>query len=208
MKTLLCYGDSNTWGYAPSTNSRYSLEKRWPSVLAERLGSGYLVIAEGLGGRTTVWEDPIETDRNGASYLLPCLHSHKPLDLVVIMLGTNDLKRRFSLGAGDIAAGACRLGLMARKSETGVDEGAPAVLLVCPPPILEVGPLAGMFEGGAATSAGLAAEFRRLAAEAGLPLLVAGDFVESSPLDGIHFAEAAQRTIGERVAEWVSHNLH
>jgi lysophospholipase L1-like esterase len=124
--------------------------------------------------------------------------------MVVIMLGTNDLKRRFSLGPSDIAAGACRLARLVEVSEAGPVGGAPAVLLVAPPPILETGDFSSMFTGGAATSAGLAAEFRRLAAERGIPVLAAEDFLASSPLDGIHLSREGQRALGEAVAERIA----
>ena len=207
MKTILCFGDSNTWGYNPSTASRYPYDQRWPTVLGARLGSGYLVIPEGLNGRTTVWDDPVEIDKRGSAHLPSLLESHKPIDLLVIMLGTNDLKLRFGLGPLDIAAGAQRLARIAKASSTGPAEGAPAVLLVAPPPIIEVGPFAEMFQGGEAKSARLAEHFRAKAAELGLPLLQASDFVESSPLDGIHFSAEAQRALGEAVADWVLRSL-
>ena len=109
MKTILCYGDSNTWGYDPVSQDRYPPTQRWVSVLARELGPEYQVIAEGLNGRTTVWPDPVEGEhKNGKAYLLPCLESHHPLDLVVLMLGTNDLKHRFGLSAWDIARAAGR----------------------------------------------------------------------------------------------------
>ncbi len=91
MKTIVCFGDSNTWGFAPISKARYDRDTRWPGVLRNALGGGYLVIEEGQNGRTTVWDDPIEANKNGATYLLPCLESHKPLDLLIIKLGTNDL---------------------------------------------------------------------------------------------------------------------
>ena len=97
MKTILCYGDSNTWGYNPATTERSSRDERWTGILRRELDDGYLVIEEGLNGRTTVWDDPIEGYKNGKEYLIPCLETHKPLDLVIIMLGTNDLKVRFSV---------------------------------------------------------------------------------------------------------------
>jgi len=203
MKTVLCFGDSNTWGYDPSSASRFPLEKRWPSVLASRLGAGYLVIPEGLNGRTTVWEDPVELDKKGSTQLPSCLESHKPIDLLVIMLGTNDLKLRFGVGPLDIASGAQRLARIALASATGPDEGPPAILLVVPPPIFEVGPFAEMFAGGAAKSKRLAECFRTEAAELELPTLNAGDFVESSPLDGIHLSAEGQRALGNAVADWV-----
>ena len=86
MKTVLCYGDSNTWGADPAGGPRFGLDQRWPGILRTLLGSGYWVIEEGLGGRTTVWDDPIEGFKNGKTYLIPCLDSHKPLDLVIAPL--------------------------------------------------------------------------------------------------------------------------
>ncbi|MGB5733865.1 MAG: GDSL-type esterase/lipase family protein [Thiohalocapsa sp.] len=100
MKSFLCYGDSNAWEMAPmatvTSATRYLPNERWPSVLRDKLGPDFSVIAEGLNGRTTVFDDPIDgAHKNGRTYLLPCLESHAPLDLVIIMLGTNDLKSRF-----------------------------------------------------------------------------------------------------------------
>ena len=106
MKSILCYGDSNTWGYDPQTRSRFPHDVRWTGVLASSLGTGYRVVEEGLNGRTTRWDDPIEAGRNGLTFLQPCLESHLPLDLVIVMLGTNDLKQRFGLSASDIAQSA------------------------------------------------------------------------------------------------------
>ncbi len=104
MKTVLCYGDSNTWGSDPETGERFAPDVRWPGVLRRSLGEGYWVIEEGLGGRTTVRDDPIEgAHKNGRAYLRACLESHKPIDLMTIMLGTNDLKARFAASASDIA---------------------------------------------------------------------------------------------------------
>lgn len=123
MKTILCYGDSNTWGYSPATQDRYGRDERWTGVLRNEIGEGYLVIEKGLGGRTTVWDDPVEgRHKNGETYLLPCLESHQPIDLVIILLGTNDLKRRFCVGAFDIAQGAGGLVRIVQKSETGPTE--------------------------------------------------------------------------------------
>ena len=107
-KTILCYGDSNTHGSATveRPDGRYGPDERWPGVLRAALGSGWLVLEEGLGGRTTVSDDPVEgLEKNGRTYLLPCLHTHKPLDVVIIMLGTNDLKARFGKSAWEIAQG-------------------------------------------------------------------------------------------------------
>jgi lysophospholipase L1-like esterase len=131
-RTVVCFGDSNTWGYVPgSDGGRYPRHVRWPGRLAASLSGDWDVIAEGLNGRTAAVESPVEDGRNGAAYLLPCLRSHKPLDAVVIYLGTNDV----NLLRDDLVARSVgRLVRLARGSETGVGGGAPAVLVVCPPP--------------------------------------------------------------------------
>src|SRR3990170_7186772 len=106
MRAVLCYGDSNTFGTATveRPDGRYAPDERWPGVLKAALGPDWLVIEEGLGGRTTVSDDPVEgVDKNGRTYLYPCLMSHRPLDVVVVMLGTNDLKARFNASAWYIA---------------------------------------------------------------------------------------------------------
>ena len=121
MKSILCFGDSNTWGADPVTAGRFSLHDRWPGVLRDELGDVFHVIEEGLGGRTTVWDDPIDEYRNGKHHLLPCLWSHMPLDLVIIMLGTNDLKGRVCRRATDIASGVNHLVGMTLRS--GVRNG-------------------------------------------------------------------------------------
>jgi lysophospholipase L1-like esterase len=106
MKTIVCYGDSNTWGQDGLTKTRYPMDVRWTGVLRNELGADYWVIEEGLCGRTTVWDDPIEGEwKNGLRYLMPCLESQAPIDLVVLMLGTNDLKNRYAVSAFDIANG-------------------------------------------------------------------------------------------------------
>src|SRR5664279_2300710 len=102
MPVIVAYGDSNTWGYDPAAGARFAPEQRWTGVMATALGAGFKVIEEGLNGRTTVFDAPIEPYRNGLAYLPPCLLSHAPFDLILIALGCNDLKQRFGLSPGDI----------------------------------------------------------------------------------------------------------
>lgn len=123
MRTILCYGDSNTWGFDPATRTRFAPDVRWTGVLADRLGSEFRVIEEGLNGRTTRWDDPIETDHNGLTYLRPCAESHQPLDLIIVMLGTNDLKQRFNLSASDIAQSAAGVAEAAHRFAHGPKGG-------------------------------------------------------------------------------------
>lgn len=207
MREILCYGDSNTWGYSPHTENRYPRGVRWTSVLQRELGSQYCVIEEGLNGRTTVWDDPIEGHKNGREYLIPCIETHKPLDLVIIMLGTNDLKFRFSLTAYDIAASAGALVDVVKISQTGRDNNSPEVLLIVPPPLGRLSDFADMFRGGAEKSRRLAVEFKRIAEEKGCHLLDAGEVLVSSDADGVHFDPEGHEALGIAVARRVEEIL-
>ena len=98
MKTIVCYGDSNTWGYMPkrerpqeTTLNRFPWGVRWTSLLQEQLGAAYRVVEEGLNGRTTMFDDPLDICRNGLESIDCCMLSKHPVDLVILMLGTNDV---------------------------------------------------------------------------------------------------------------------
>ena len=132
MKTILCYGDSNTWGHHAPLGDRFDEATRWGSRLRTILGEEYRVVEEGQRGRTTVWDDPVENRMAGLKYLWPCLDSHAPIDLVVIMLGTNDCKPYFGLHPQNIADGAGRLVDMIQKCSFGPNDTAPKVLLISP----------------------------------------------------------------------------
>jgi lysophospholipase L1-like esterase len=202
MKTILCYGDSNTWGYSAAGGARYPIEQRWTTVLARELGPGYHVVPEGLNGRTTVWPDPVEGEyKNGKQYLVPCLESHHPLDLVVLMLGTNDLKHRYGLSAWDIASGAGALVELIRRSEFGPEGGPPEVLLMAPPvTCVGDGPFAEMMAGADAKSVDLGRFYRAIAEENGVSFLDAAEIIVSAPTDGIHLAVGELRKLGMAVA--------
>jgi lysophospholipase L1-like esterase len=161
-----------------------------------------MVIAEGLGGRTTVSDDPIEgAEKNGKTYLYPCLMSHKPLDVVVIMLGTNDLKTRFNKTPWEIAAGVGVLVDIVRTAAVGRGAGVPEILVVSPPPTSDSFPsYAEMFIGAPPKSHRLAAEYGRMAAERGVHFFDAGSVIKSSPVDGIHFDPEAHAALGKAVA--------
>ena len=204
MKSILCYGDSNTWGYDPASRKRLPADVRWTGVLRRMLSADcFEVIEEGLNGRTTVWDDPIEGHKNGKEYLIPCLESHRPLDLAVIMLGTNDLKKRFSLSALDVSLGAAELVDIVRKGEYGPGEKKSQVLLLAPPPVLEIGEWAEMLEGAAKKSRLLAGHFRRRAEERHCGFLDVSEVAVSSSIDGIHFEPAEHRKLGCAVASRV-----
>lgn len=204
-RTVLLFGDSNTHGTMPMAAlgemGRHAEAVRWPGVLAAALGPAWRVIDEGHPGRTTVHDDPVEgAHKNGLRALPALLESHRPIDLVAILLGTNDLKARFSVTAADIAASAEKLVLCVRQSTAGPGGGAPATLLIAPPPVEETGCLAGMFEGGAAKSAALGARMSEAAARQGVPFLDLAGVAAVDPLDGIHYDAAAHAAIGAAVA--------
>lgn len=134
-KRIVCFGDSNTWGYDAKTLERFTEEVRWPSLLGAMLGDEYQVVEEGLSGRTSVVDDPLFEGLNAYNYIHPCLMSHSPLELVIIMLGTNDTKERFNLTSYNIAQGITRLALKARNTPTGAKGSNPKVLVIAPPPI-------------------------------------------------------------------------
>ena len=207
MKTILCYGDSNTYGTAPMAHlddsRRFDHGERWVSVMREQLGTDWWVVEEGLPGRTTVLDDPIEgIYKNGLTYLTPCLQSHRPIDVVTIALGTNDLKARFGMPASDIAAGAGILVETVGKVLAAYGMSA-KVLLIAPPPILETGCLAEMFAGGAPKSKTFAAHYKAVAEQLGAGFLDAGSVIASSKIDGIHFDVAEHKKLGAAVAEAV-----
>jgi lysophospholipase L1-like esterase len=200
MPVIVCFGDSNTWGSDPATRQRFAPDVRWTGVLRLELGDGYTVIEEGLNGRTTNLDDVIEENRNGRAYLPGCLESHRPFDLITIMLGTNDLKVRFNRTASDIAISAATLGMLALKSGCGIDGRAPEVLLIAPPPVIEVAGFDGMLAGAAEKSREFAERYRFFAGRYGLHFLDAGSVIQSSPIDGVHFEAGEHTTLGKAVA--------
>jgi lysophospholipase L1-like esterase len=203
-RTILCFGDSNTFGTLPmrdpDDSRRLGPNERWPGVVRGLLGPEVTVIEEGLPGRTTVFDDPVEGEnRSGRRFLAVCLESHRPLDIVVVMLGTNDLKGRFGLPATDIARGASILLEIARTHPKLIP--GPRLLLVCPPAIEEVGWIGEIFPGGAAKSRLLPPLYAQVARRHGAIFLDAGTVISSSPVDGIHFDAPEHRALGHAIAD-------
>jgi lysophospholipase L1-like esterase len=180
---------------------------RWTDQL-QALLPGWQVIAEGQPGRTTVHDDPVEgAHRNGLTVLPAMLESHRPIDVVLIMLGTNDLKERFTVNAMDISLSLARLVEVVRGSNAGPGGRAPGVLLVAPPPIIEVGDLGLMFAGGAAKSATLAQRIAEVARRLDVPFVDAGALIEVSPIDGIHYDEPAMAALAQGFAAALQQNF-
>jgi len=210
MKTILCYGDSNTYGAVPldfdlfekpfvSSLYRLPREKRWTGIFQSELGNDYYVIEEGLNGRTTVWDDPIEgTYKNGLKYLLPCLESHAPIDLVILMLGTNDLKIKFSVSALDIAMSIGVLVDTIQKSGFGPDGGKPKILILCPPPLGELSHLEDLFgKEGIKKSKDFAKYYKKVAKLYNCSFLDVATIIKSSDKDGVHYDEEDVKKLGK-----------
>jgi lysophospholipase L1-like esterase len=205
-RTVLCFGDSNTYGAVPTLartgRHRFAAHRRWPGVMRRQLGPGWTVVEEGHPSRTTVWSDPIEgAHKNGLAALPICLESHMPVDLVILMLGTNDLKHRFAATPSDIADSIEVLIKTIKASETGPGGAGPAVLVVAPPPMQEVDWLGEMFAGGSAKSTELGARIAQAAARQDAAFVDAGALVESSSVDGIHLDGESHRVLGLALAE-------
>ncbi|MCC8933314.1 MULTISPECIES: SGNH/GDSL hydrolase family protein [Rhizobiaceae] len=199
MKTVLAYGDSLTWGYDPVSLGRHAYEDRWTSVLQKALGHGVRVIAEGLNGRTTAYDDHLgDCERNGVKLLPTILATHKPIDLVIIMLGTNDLKRGIQGTAIGATSGAKRLVKQVQKHDWGFEFEEPEILIVAPPPIRETANsvFGAMFNHSVGEGAMLAGMYRDAADEAGCAFFDAGSVAETTPLDGIHLDAENTRAIG------------
>jgi lysophospholipase L1-like esterase len=205
MREVLCFGDSNTWGADPADDSRrHAWPERWPGVLQRELGDDVHVVEDGLGGRTTVYDNPLEPHRSGKELIGVALECHAPLDLVILMLATNDISYAH-LTAAAAADGAAELAHLVKRSEAGPDgpDGpAPQVLLVCPPP---VGPFDAnwrpeLWVGCDEKSRALPREFARVAAALDVPWLDAGEVVTTSPLDGWHLELSQHELLGVAVA--------
>ena len=192
MKNILCYGDSNTFGFTLH-GGRHPYDVRWTGRLQLALGPAYRVIEEGCGGRTTVFEDPIDLGRNGRTSLPVCLASHNPLDLVILMLGTNDMKHYFQNNAWSIGQGVAQLLHLIQTYPYAPNYSAPKVLVVSP---IHIGPDVahspfGSFQPEAIEiSKGLAAEIRRAAEQAGCAFFDAAAVAGPCDEDSIHMDAA------------------
>lgn len=194
MRTILCYGDSNTWGFRPTDCNRHPWSTRWPGAMQLQLGSEYHVVEEGLCGRTTAWDDPLDQGLNGLTYLPISLLTHNPLDLLIIMLGTNDTKIRFNLTPYSIAQGAAELVQLAQRFEPKI----PHILLVSPAHIVPTASVENSlaFEGAIEKSKDLGKHYSYFARKLGCDYFDASSVIESSPLDGIHLDAQAHQKLG------------
>jgi lysophospholipase L1-like esterase len=200
MRTVLCFGDSNTWGFDPETEARFARDVRWPGQLQAALGDEWHVVEEGLNGRTATLDSPVAFGRNGLRYLQPCLDSHAPLDAVLIALGTNDLAERYGLTPTDVARAVALLASVVAKSDAGSGGAPPLPILVCPP---RVGDTAWEedWAGTPAKSALLPDRFRSVADECGYELIDLGEVTRFSDRDGIHLDAAGHAAVARHIEQ-------
>ncbi|WIJ27008.1 SGNH/GDSL hydrolase family protein [Devosia sp. RR2S18] len=211
MKVVLAFGDSLTWGADAETGGRHSYEDRWPSVLEQQLAGEARVIAEGLSGRTTSFDDHASlADLNGVRALPMLLATHTPIDIVAIMLGTNDLKPHLCGTATGAAFGMRRLAEIVATYPFGPGVQRPKVLLIAPPIITEPAEakILDCFAGAASESQRLAQLFQEVASAAALAFVDAGTVARSSPVDGVHLDADNTRAIGLALAPIVRGMLH
>jgi len=208
MTTILAYGDSLTWGSCPLTGGRHPKTDRWPDVLAAGLGNGVEVIAEGLRGRTTAYDEHLaDCDRNSARLLPTVLYTHAPVALVVTMLGTNDMKPHICGTAIGAKQGMRRLVQIAQNHTQGMTDGHRAdVLIVAPPPqrATDDEDMSHMFDGGLTQSQRLAESYRALAEEMGVAYFDAGQVCRTHPADGVHMDGANTKALGVALVPVVS----
>jgi len=205
MKSILCFGDSITWGYNPASGTRYPPEDRWPRALETALEGRARVIEEGLNGRTVATDEPSRPYRNGLSMFPPLLEAHAPLDVIIIMLGTNDSAPCYGLTAGTIAYNCGALIRAINASLAGPGGTTPKALLVAPPPLGSLSAeMALFYSGGQTTSRGLAAAYETTARWFDILFLDAGKTTKVSAIDGVHLDPHDQRQLGQAVAAMVA----
>lgn len=204
-RRVLCFGDSNTWGYIP-TGGRYDEHTRWPMRMGELLGGGWTVVEEGFNGRTCVYDDPVEGGyKSGLNYLPPCLMTHNPLDLVLIMLGTNDTKCRFSLTPMTIGQSMMQLVRAVKLYGMNAAGDPPRCMIVAPAPILdnlmETRHAECFGEQAIAVSKGLGPELNRVSKLLRVDFFDAAPHAEVSPLDAVHWTAEGHRRFAAAMAD-------
>ena len=220
-RRVLVFGDSISWGWTPQKDGtpteRYASENRWPSVMQKTLGDQYEVVVNAVSGRTTDLDDPsfpglTGAGLNGRKSLPAVIAAHLPLDLVVIFLGTNDLKQAFDRSAFSIALGAGHLVSIVQDSGHMFGSGwyrypAPKVLLLAPPPLGSQKIFGDTFAGGVAKSKQLARTYRSIANAAGVAFSNVGSVIRTDGVDGVHLSAASEKKLGKAVAAKVRDTL-
>ena len=205
-KTILCYGDSNTWGNIPRSDKRYPRDIRWPGALQNILGNEYEVISEGLCGRTFVAENHKKPHRTGITHLQAIVKSADPVDVVIIMLGTNDVKATYNLTPNDIKEHLLQTIQFIRNLKDL--EKIPKILVICPPPVIipETNDLDPRMIPGLQAFKILPSLFKEIAKIHDCGFINSGDYVSSSKIDGYHLDGESHLKLAKVIGEWVVGN--
>ena len=216
INNILCFGDSNTWGFVPGAfdpetlyMKRYSILERWPGLLRDMLGADYHIIEEGLNGRTTNVEYPDLSGRSGTSYILPCLYSHSPLDLVILNIGINDIKVIFDRSMMEISKGMAEIIDLIRSTSYGPDmQGQPQILLLSPSALINEGYVdqnnESAFKGGMEKSLLFNDYYEKLALERDCHYIDLQSVVSYSKVDGLHYDKRGHAVIASIVASKIN----
>ena len=207
MKTVLCYGDSNTYGYDPHNGLRYPKEIRWTTILQNILGNEYEIVVEGLNGRTTAYDRPDGAFKNGLSYLTACLGSNKPLDYIIFMLGTNDCNSDLYLSSKDIAKGMERLIKTTLTETKWMQDYRPEIIIVAPAAIgkgYKSSPFAYQLnDESIIKSHEIGPLYKQLADKYNCLFLDCTDILEVSIIDSEHLTEASHSKLAELLAQLI-----
>ena len=216
MKNILCFGDSNTWGFVPGAfdpetlyMKRYSIRERWPGLLSDILGEDFHIIEEGLNGRTTNVEYPDLSGRSGTSYILPCLYSHSPLDLVILNIGINDIKVIFDRSMMEISKGMAEIIDLIRSTSYGPDmQGPPQILLLSPSALTHEGYIdqnnESAFKGGMEKSLLFNDFYKKIALDRDCHYLDLQAVVSYSKIDGLHYDKRGHAVVASSVASKIN----
>ena len=208
-KHIVCLGDSNTHGYCADPNdcadhgNRFNEEERWTCLLQKALGQDFHVLEEGLSGRTTVFPDPLHEGMPALDVAYPILMSHEQVDLLIIMLGTNDTKDRLGMNAACIALGMERL-LIKCKQVPCWGEKAPNILVVCPPHIGDELKDPCMGTTCAEKSRELSKYLEPVAIRNGCAYLDAQGIAEFNKVDFMHLSRKGHAQLAEKLAQLVT----
>ncbi len=211
MKQIFIYGDSLTWGIVPGTRERLPFDKRWPHVLEKHLNrdnENYRVIENCLNGRRTAWQDPFKSGRNGLEGIEQQMEIYSPLELVILMLGTNDFQSVHNNTAWHAAQGLKSLVLAIQRAPVEPTLKIPPILIIAPPEISEPrGDAVEKFFEGDDRCAGLAEEYSNISNELGCHFFDAGEVIKPSPFDGVHLDANGHHKLGDALLKKVSEIL-
>jgi lysophospholipase L1-like esterase len=197
VKGILCFGNSNTWGYTPGTGERLEYSSRWTGILAQSLNGKYHIIEEGLNGRTIAWDDPTHDGRNGLKYLVPCLETNRPLDTVILLLGTNDLKNYFNGSIQDIADNMDKMIKIIKDGQYGSNSIPPKILLLSIPHILKINSRDSSFVNAREKSIKLTTKYRDIALNNHINFLDITATIKPSSIDGVHLSKGNHQKLAQ-----------